>query len=77
MRRLEKVVRELGDPGWIRLWRLLLISDHFYYMSTKGSGTGDVHSYFSPYGTALEAYTLYMSILNDFETRLIKAAGVS
>lgn len=77
VRRLEKVVRELGDPGWTRLWRLLLISDHFYYMSTKGSGTGDVHSYFSPYGTALEAYTLYMSILNDFETRLIRAAGVS
>ena len=73
VKRNEERVKKLGDPGYLRLWRLLMISDHFYYMSTKGAGPGDVHSYFSPYGTALDAYSTFIGIYSDFESRIIEA----
>jgi alpha-amylase len=47
------------------VWRRLQTSDHFYYMSTKGSADGDVHSYFSPFESPYEAFIAYMNILRD------------
>ncbi len=52
-------------------WRRLQSSDHFYYMCTKWSADGDVHSYFSPYNTPLEAYRRYCILLADLEERLM------
>lgn len=51
-------------------WRKLLSSDHFYYMSTKSGTDGDVHSYFSPYGSPYDAYIYFMNILADFQIQL-------
>ena len=69
VKRAKAAAKRLGGP-WLRLWRLLTISDHFYYMSTKGGGPGDVHSYFSPYGTPLDAYSIFVAVFSDFEARL-------
>lgn len=70
---LEKPVKALGDKGLLRLWKLLTTSDHFYYMSTKGGGPGDVHSYFSPYGSALEAFVAFMEVVSDLRARVYAA----
>lgn len=66
-------IRALRNPGYERLWRLLSISDHYYYMSTKGGGPGDVHSYFSPYKNPFEAYMLFSDAIGDLEARTLVA----
>ena len=71
VKQLESVVKEIGDPELLRLWRYLQTSDHLYYLNIKGGGPGDVHSYFNPLGSALEAFTVYSSILSDFEARVM------
>ena len=65
--RLEDKVRALGNPDFLRTWRRLQTSDHFYYMCTKWFSDGDVHKYFNPYGTPYDAYINYMNVLADFE----------
>jgi alpha-amylase len=71
LKQLEPVVKEIGNPDLIRLWRYLQMSDHLYYLSIKGGGPGDVHSYFNPLGSPLEAFTVYSSVLSDFEARVM------
>lgn len=71
LKQLEPIVKEIGNPDLIRLWRYLQMSDHLYYLSIKGGGPGDVHSYFNPLGSPLEAFTVYSSILSDFEARVM------
>ena len=44
-------------------------------MSTPRSADGDVHKYFSPYRSAMEAYTNFMNILADFRIRLFAKAN--
>ena len=53
------------------IWRHLLTSDHFYYMASKYGTCGEVHSYFSPHDAA-DAFTTYMQVLADFESRNIR-----
>jgi alpha-amylase len=48
----------------------LQASDHFYYMSTKHTADGAVHSMFSPYETPFQAFTNYMNVLADFIVRV-------
>ncbi|MCS7206095.1 MAG: glycoside hydrolase family 57 protein [Leptospiraceae bacterium] len=67
---IESVVKEKGDPYLLEQWRKLLTSDHFYYMSTKFWHDGDVHKYFSPYGTPHEAYVYFMNTLEDLKHRI-------
>ncbi len=64
------LVEALSDPDTSRTWRRLQTSDHFYYMSTKCASDGDVHQYFTPYGTPYDAYTNFMNIIADFRLRL-------
>jgi alpha-amylase len=64
---LEQSVKETNNEDLIRSWAQLLTSDHFYYMSTKYWNDGDVHKYFSPYGTPYDAYINYMNIVSDLE----------
>jgi alpha-amylase len=48
----------------------LQASDHFYYMSTKHTADGAVHSMFSPYETPFQAFINYMNVLADFIVRV-------
>ena len=70
LRRLEPIVHEADDPEFLRLWRYFQTSDHLYYMFTAGGGPGEVHSYFSPYESPMDAFASAISLLLDFETRL-------
>jgi len=47
----------------LRLWRELSTSDHLYYQATKMGPAGEVHSYFSPYGSAYKAHDVYTAAL--------------
>lgn len=69
---LEQAVLKKDQATLTDIWRKLQISDHFYYMSTKGLADGMVHNYFSPYRTPHDAYRYYMNIVSDFEL-LIKS----
>jgi alpha-amylase len=71
VKQLEPLVKEIGNADLLRLWRYLQTSDHLYYLSMKGGGPGDVHSYFNPLGSPIEAFTVYSSILSDFEARVM------
>lgn len=51
-------------------WYYLQASDHFFYMSTKHSSDGSVHSHYSPYESPYAAFTNYMNVLSDFMTRV-------
>ncbi len=67
---LEDRVHATGDSELLEDWRRLQTSDHFYYMCTKWAADGDVHAYFSPYGTPYEAHTTFMHALKDLEWRV-------
>jgi alpha-amylase len=51
-------------------WYYLQASDHFFYMSTKHSQDGSVHSHYSPYDSPYMAFTNYMNVLSDFIIRV-------
>lgn len=70
LRRLEPFIKETDDAEWVRLWRDFQTSDHLYYMFTSGGGPGEVHSYFSPYESPMDAFAVAETLLNDFEARL-------
>jgi alpha-amylase len=70
LRRLEPLIKEADDGEFLKLWRYFQTSDHLYYMFTAGGGPGEVHSYFSPYESPMDAFVAAQTLLNDFETRL-------
>jgi alpha-amylase len=70
LRRLEPFIKEADDAEFLRLWRDFQTSDHLYYMFTAGGGPGEVHSYFSPYESPMDAFVSAQTLLNDFEARL-------
>jgi alpha-amylase len=70
VKELEPLVKGIGDKDLIQLWRYLQMSDHFYYLSIKGGGPGDVHNYFSSMGSPVEAFAVYSRILSDLEARI-------
>ncbi|MFQ6074381.1 MAG: alpha-amylase, partial [Candidatus Bathyarchaeia archaeon] len=72
LKALGPLVKQTGDAELTRLWRYLQISDHLYYMSTKGGGPGDVHEYFNPYGSPIEAFATYSGILSNFEAAVLR-----
>jgi alpha-amylase len=39
-------------------------------MFTAGGGPGEVHSYFSPYESPMDAFVAAQTLINDFEARL-------
>ena len=67
---LENEVIASGDESLIADWRSLQTADHAYYLSTKWSDDGDVHSYFSPYDSPYDAYLNYMNAIRDIRWRL-------
>jgi len=72
IKELEPLVKQIGDADLLRFWRYLQMSDHLYYLSIKGGGPGDVHSYFNPMSTPIEAFAVYSSILSDLEARVLQ-----
>lgn len=65
-----KKVKATGNAELIEIARKLSTSDHFYYMSTKYFQDGDVHKYFSPYGSPEAGYRNFMNALTDLEERI-------
>jgi alpha-amylase len=70
LRRLEPLVKEADDEEFLKLWRYFQTSDHLYYMFTAGGGPGQVHSYFSPYESPMDAFVAAQALLFDFENRV-------
>jgi alpha-amylase len=70
LRRLEPLIKEADDNEFLKLWRDFQTSDHLYYMFTAGGGPGEVHSYFSPFESPMDAFVAAQTLLNDFEARL-------
>jgi alpha-amylase len=68
--RMRDAVLARGDAGLVERWRRLTTSDHLYYMCTKWFADGDVHKYFSPYGTPYDAFIAFMNVLQDLEQRV-------
>jgi alpha-amylase len=69
LRKLERRLKQVGDPSLLKAWRYLQTSDHIYYMSTKPGGTGEVHTYFSPYTSPAVAYNTFQKVISDLEQR--------
>lgn len=67
---LRERVLELDEPALTHEWRKLLTSDHFYYMCTKWAADGDVHAYFSPYGSPYDAFIYWSNAFRGFERKL-------
>jgi alpha-amylase len=72
--KLEDLVLKSQSNTLLNMWSKLQTSDHFYYMSTKHFGDGEVHQYFSPYNSPYDAYINYMNVLTDFEDLLQKSS---
>ena len=70
LRRLESLVKEADDAEFLKLWRYFQTSDHLYYMFAAGGAPGEVHAYFSPYKSPMDAFVAAQSLLLDFENRL-------
>jgi alpha-amylase len=68
MTKIEEKVKQ--NPELLKVWRLLQISDHFYYMCTKWFADGDVHKYFNAYDSPYDAFINYMNVLQDVKNRL-------
>ena len=65
------VINELDDDDLISFWRYLSTSDHYYYISSKGESSGEVHKYFLPYGSRINAYCILNTALTVLELRVL------
>jgi len=70
LRRLEPLVREARDKEFTKLWRYFQTSDHLYYMFAAGGAPGEVHAYFSPFQSPMDAFVAAQTLLFDFENRI-------
>lgn len=76
LRRLEPLVKEMNDKDFLQTWRYFQTSDHLYYMYTGGGSSGEVHSYFSPFRSPVDAFVTTQAAILDFESR-VKLAAVA
>jgi len=74
VRKLEPLAREMDDKEFLKTWRYFQTSDHLYYMFTAGGAPGEVHSYFSPFGSPIDAFVTEQATILDFENRVRLAA---
>jgi alpha-amylase len=77
VRKLEPLVKETADKDFLKLWRYFQTSDHLYYMFTAGGAPGEVHSYFSPFNTPIDAFVTEQAAVLDFENRVRLASAVA
>jgi len=69
-KRLEGPIKEGVDRRLLEIWRTLGLSDHLYYAFTHGGAPGEVHNYFSPYGSPYDAAVTLFSVLSDLQFRV-------
>ncbi len=69
------LISKSKNPEFKRIWRYLLTSDHFHYMSTKGLGDGSVHEYFSHHGNPYDAAINYFAVLSDLKEKVMRDIG--
>ena len=67
---MEEKVKAQRDPELLHQWRKMQTAEHFYYMSTKGGDSGEIHDQRRPYSSAYEAYLYFMNALSDLQIRL-------
>ena len=72
---LKNAVLSSGDLSIISDWRRLQSSDHTYYMSTKPSKDGAIHSHFRPYDSPHNAFLYYMNAIRDIHWRSTVGRG--
>ncbi len=77
LRRLEPIVKESGDEDFLKIWRYFQISDHLHYMFTGGGGPGEVHAYFRPFSSPVDAYVTAQAAILDFENRVRLAVAAA
>ncbi len=70
MKHLEALVKATNDPHFVRVWRCMLTSDHLYYICDKNLSDGDVHQYFSAYGSIADAFVRLHTALLDLLHRV-------
>jgi len=70
LRDQEQLISESRSHEMKATWRYFQTSDHLYYMFAYGGAPGEVHSYFNPFGTSMDAFVTCFSALLDFEVRL-------
>ena len=69
LKQMEDSVKATNDPNVLRTWRLMQTSDHLYYISDKAMSDGDVHQYFSAYGSVVEAFVRLHTAVYDLARR--------
>jgi alpha-amylase len=69
MKRLEEAIIKTGSDVYLDVWRKMQTSDHLYYLSDKSLSDGDVHKYFSAYGSLAESFTRLHTALYDLRRR--------
>ena len=72
LKRLQEPILKTGDPYFLETWRRMQTSDHFYYLSDKSLSDGDVHKYFSAYGSLFESFIRLQTALADLTNRAKK-----
>jgi alpha-amylase len=69
IKRLDWAVKATNNPHFLHAWRLMQTSDHLYYLSDKAMSDGDVHKYFSAYGSLFEGFVRLHTALMDLKHR--------
>ena len=61
--------------GLYKVWKYLLTSDHYYYMSMKHGPSGEVHNYFNPYKSALTAFRVVEDVVLGLTCAIAQTQG--
>lgn len=69
IKQMEATIRATKNPHFLNAWRLMQTSDHLYYLSDKALSDGDVHKYFSAYGSLFEGFIRLQTALSDLKNR--------
>jgi len=63
------LIQSTKNADIIDCWRRMLTSDHLYYLATKSMSDGDVHKYFSAYGSDVEGFVRLHTAVLDLQHR--------
>lgn len=68
---INKISDESKKAKFKKIWRYLLTSDHYHYMSTKNIADQEIHNYFSNRTNAYDAAVNLMSIISDLKEKVL------
>jgi alpha-amylase len=75
LRRMEPLIKATNDPHFLDAWRRMITSDHLYYLASKSMSDGDVHQYFSAYGSLFESFVRLHTAALDLQHRAQRLVG--